>query len=357
MSAGLPDFPWDTLEPAKARAAEHPDGLVDLSIGTPVDPVPPVIRQALAAAADSPGYPLTVGTPALRSAMAAYISSVCGVSGPFGVAPSIGSKELIAWLPTLLGLGASDTVVIPSVCYPTYEVGARLAGARVVRSDTPPSAGASLVWLNSPGNPSGRVMSASDVREWVDWARSSGAVLASDECYLSLPWEQTPVSVLDPSVSGGSLDGLLAVHSLSKRSNLAGYRAGLFAGDPALVDEIVSVRKHSGMMVPGPVQAAMVAALSDTEHVEAQRAVYAARRVILREAVEKAGYNVHHSTAGLYLWITRGEHCSETLDWFASRGILVAPGSFYGPDGEAFVRLALTATDERIGAAAARLTA
>jgi succinyldiaminopimelate transaminase len=357
VSAGLPDFPWDTLEPAKARAAEHPDGLVDLSIGTPVDPVPPVIRQALAAAADSPGYPLTIGTPVLRSAMAAYISSVTGASGAFGVAPSIGSKELIAWLPTLLGLGPSDTVVIPSVCYPTYEVGARLAGARVVRSDTPPAAGASLVWLNSPGNPSGRVMPASDVRAWVDWARSCGAILASDECYLSLPWEETPVSVLDPSVSGGSLDGLLAVHSLSKRSNLAGYRAGLFAGDPALVDEIVSVRKHSGMMVPGPVQAAMVAALSDTEHVDAQRAVYAARRVILREAVEKAGYTVHHSAAGLYLWITRGEHCSETLDWFASRGILVAPGSFYGPDGELFVRLALTATDERIAAAAARLTA
>jgi succinyldiaminopimelate transaminase len=355
VAAGLPDFPWDTLEPAKARASDYPGGLVDLSIGTPVDAVPPVIRKALAAAADSPGYPLTIGTPSLRSAMAAYFSAVTSVPGEFGVGPSIGSKELIAWLPSVLGLGPSDTVVIPSVCYPTYEVGARLAGASVVRSDSPPSSPASLVWLNSPGNPSGRVMAESDMRAWVEWARSCGAVIASDECYLCLPWEETAVSVLHPSVNGGSVEGLLAVHSLSKRSNLAGYRAGLFAGDPALVDEIIAVRKHAGMMVPAPVQAAMVAALTDTEHVDAQRSAYAARRVVLREAVEKAGFTVVHSTAGLYLWITRGEHCTETLGWFADRGILVAPGSFYGPDGDQFVRLALTATDERIAAAASRM--
>lgn len=355
VAAGLPDFPWDTLEPAKARASTHPGGLVDLSIGTPVDPVAPAIQQALAAAADSPGYPQTIGTPSLRAAMAAYLTSVCGIEDGFGVAPSIGSKELVAWLPTLLGLGAADTVVIPSVCYPTYEVGARLVGARVVRSDTPPSEPATLVWLNSPGNPHGRVMPAPALREWVAWARSAGAIIASDECYLSLHWEQTPVSVLHPSVSGGSPAGLLAVHSLSKRSNLAGYRAGLVAGDPALVDELIAVRKHAGMMVPAPVQAAMVAALSDTTHVDLQRTRYAARRAQLREAVEKAGFTVEHSTAGLYLWITRGEHCSATVDWFASRGILVAPGSFYGPDGESFVRLALTATDERIAAAVARL--
>lgn len=356
VAAGLPDFPWDTLEPAKARASTHPDGLVDLSIGTPVDSVAPVIQQALAAAADSPGYPQTIGTPALRAAMAAYITSACGIADGFGVVPSIGSKELVAWLPTLLGLGPSDTVVIPSVCYPTYEVGARLCGARVVRSDTPLDVPASLVWLNSPGNPNGRVMPAADLRAWIDWARSWNAIVASDECYLSLPWEETPVSVLHPSVSGGSADGLLAVHSLSKRSNLAGYRAGLVAGDRALVDELIAVRKHAGMMVPAPVQAAMVAALSDTAHVADQRARYAARRVVLREAVEKAGFTVEHSTAGLYLWITRGEHCSATVDWFAGCGILVAPGSFYGPDGELFVRMALTATDERIAAAAARLT-
>jgi succinyldiaminopimelate transaminase len=354
VAAGLPDFPWDTLEPAKAWASEHPDGLVDLSIGTPVDPVAPVIQQALAAAADSPGYPLTIGTPALRSAMSSYVASACGASS-FGVAPSIGSKELVAWLPTLLGLGPSDTVVIPSVCYPTYEVGAHLTGARVIRSDTPPSSDAALVWLNSPGNPHGRVLTADEMRAWVEWARSRGAVIASDECYLSLPWEQTPVSVLHPSVSGGSLGGLLALHSLSKRSNLAGYRAGLVAGDPALVDELVTVRKHAGMLVPAPVQAAMVAALQDTAHVFAQRSLYAARRAVLRAAVEKAGFTVEYSHAGLYLWITRGEDCLSTVDWFASLGILVAPGSFYGPQGQLFVRMALTATDERVAAAADRL--
>jgi succinyldiaminopimelate transaminase len=355
LAAGLPDFPWDTLEPAKARAAQHPDGIVDLSIGTPIDPVPEPIRAALAGASNSPGYPLTMGTPDLRAAMADYVRSACGAH-EFGVIPSIGSKELIAWLPTLLGLGPDDTVVIPEVCYPTYEVGAKLAGARVVRSDTPPDEPAALVWLNSPGNPHGRVASPDELRAWVSWTRSHGAVLASDECYLSLPWEQTPVSVLHPTISGGPVDGLLAVHSLSKRSNLAGYRAGLVAGDPVLVDELLSVRKHAGMMPPAPVQAAMAAALRDTAHVDEQRARYAARRFALRQAVEKAGFRIEHSTAGLYLWLTRDEECWQTLGWFAERGILVAPGAFYGPAGELFVRMALTATDERVAAAVARLS-
>ncbi|NUT34920.1 MAG: succinyldiaminopimelate transaminase [Hamadaea sp.] len=354
-AAGLPDFPWDTLEPAKVRAAAHPGGLVDLSIGTPVDPVAAPIRQALADASDAPGYPLTVGTPQLREAMTGYIRAACGATD-FGVIPSIGSKELVAWLPTLLGLGPGDTVVIPSVCYPTYEVGARLAGARVVRSDEPLDEPAALVWLNSPGNPHGRVASADELRAWVAWARERGAVIASDECYLSLPWEQTAISVLHPTISGGSPEGLLAVHSLSKRSNLAGYRAGLVAGDPALVGELLAVRKHAGMMLPAPVQAAMVAALRDTAHVDEQRARYAARRISLRAAVEKAGFTVDHSTAGLYLWLTRGEECWQTLEWFAERGILVAPGAFYGPAGERHVRMALTATDERVAAAVDRLT-
>lgn len=343
------------MEPAKARAAAHPEGLVDLSIGTPVDPVAAPIQQALADAANAPGYPLTVGTPQLREAMTGYVRAACGAED-FAVIPSIGSKELVAWLPTLLGLGPADTVVIPSVCYPTYEVGARLAGARVVRSDEPVDEPAALVWLNSPGNPHGRVASAGELRAWVTWARERGAVIASDECYLSLPWEQTPISVLHPSVSGGSAEGLLAVHSLSKRSNLAGYRAGLVAGDPALIGELLAVRKHAGMMLPAPVQAAMVAALRDSAHVEEQRARYAARRVSLRAAVEKAGFTVDHSTAGLYLWLTRGEECWQTLEWFADRGILVAPGAFYGPAGERHVRMALTATDERVAAAVDRLS-
>ena len=362
MAGGLPDFPWDLLVPAKAAAARHPDGIVDLSVGTPVDPVPDVIRAALAAASDAPGYPLTAGSPALRAALTDWVDRCCGADrAGVGVLPTIGSKELVAWLPTLLGLGPGDVVVIPQVCYPTYEVGARLAGATVVRADSltavGPTSRVRLVWLNSPGNPTGRVLPAVHLRKVVDWARERGAVVASDECYLSLGWEQTPVSVLSEQVRGDSYDGLLAVHSLSKRSNLAGYRAGFVAGDPALVEALLAVRKHAGMIMPAPVQAAMVAALGDETHVAEQRARYAARRGLLRDALLKAGFEIAHSAAGLYLWATRDEECWATVGWFAERGILVAPGAFYGPAGERHVRVALTATDERVATAVDRLTA
>jgi succinyldiaminopimelate transaminase len=334
--------------------------LVDLSMGTPVDPVPDVIRAALAAASDAPGYPTTAGTPALRAALVDHVARVCRATLPeAGVLATIGSKELVAALPAQLGVGPGDTVVLPSVSYPTYEVGARLAGARVVRSDSllalGPQPRVRLVWLNSPGNPHGRVLPPAHLRKVVDWARERGAVVASDECYLGLGWADEPVSVLHPSVSGGSPEGLLAVHSLSKRSNLAGYRAGFVAGDPALVGELLAVRKHAGLMVPAPVQAAMVAALGDEEHARVQKARYRDRRDRLAPAVRAAGFTVDHSTAGLYLWLTRDEDCWSTLDWFAERGILVTPGAFYGPAGARHVRLALTATDERVAAAVARL--
>ena len=332
---------------------------MDLSVGTPVDPVPEPIRRALAAASDAPGYPLTAGTPALRGAIADWLARSCGASGEPAVLPTIGSKELVAWLPTLLGVGAGDIVVIPSVCYPTYEVGARLAGATVVRSDSLTALGPArvkLIWINSPSNPTGRVLPAEHLRKVVDWARERGAVVVSDECYLALGWETTPVSVLDDAVTGGDHTGVLAVHSLSKRSNLAGYRAGFVAGDPALVRELLAVRKHAGMIVPAPVQAAMIAALSDEAHVEAQRERYAARRDTLRTALTKAGFEISHSEAGLYLWSTRGEDCWQTVDWLAERGILAAPGAFYGPAAAQHVRVALTATDERVAAAVTRLT-
>jgi succinyldiaminopimelate transaminase len=365
VSAGLPDFPWDLLVPAKQRAAEHPDGIVDLSVGTPVDPVPESIRAALSAAADTPGYPQTAGTPQLRAAICRYVDQRCGAALPdhgvassIGVLPTVGSKELVAWLPTLLGLGPADTVVIPSVCYPTYEVGARLAGARVVRSDSlfalGPDPSIRLVWLNSPGNPHGRVLPGEHLAKVVDWARQRNVVVASDECYLELGWDAQPVSIL--STCAGDYSGVLAVHSLSKRSNLAGYRAGFVAGDPALVAELLAVRKHAGMMMPAPVQAAMVAALTDTEHVREQKARYRTRRASLRTALTSAGFVIDHSEAGLYLWATRGEPCWDTVNWLAQRGILAAPGDFYGPAGARHVRLALTAEDERIAAAADRLT-
>jgi succinyldiaminopimelate transaminase len=320
-----------------------------------VDPVPEPVRAALCGAADSPGYPLTAGSPQLRAAIAEWVTRTCGAAPGFGVLPTIGSKELIAWLPTLLGIGPGDTVVIPTVCYPTYEVGVRLAGAQVVRSDSLTGLGPArvrLIWINSPGNPTGRVLPPAHLRKVADWAAERGAVVASDECYLPLGWEATPASILSVV---DDYRGVLAVHSLSKRSNLAGYRAGLVAGDPELVGELLAVRKHAGMMVPRPVQAAMVAALRDESHVDEQRARYRARRALLRPALEKAGLTVSHSEAGLFLWATRDEPAWSTVDWLAERGILVCPGTFYGPAGARHIRLALTTTDELMASAVDRL--
>jgi succinyldiaminopimelate transaminase len=285
---------------------------------------------------------------------------VHGVTGldDDAVLPTIGSKELVALLPTLLGVGPGDRVLLPAVAYPTYEVGVVLAGAEPVRADSTLAAGpgpVSLVWLNSPANPTGRVLPPEHLRKVVDWARERGAVVASDECYLDFGWDAEPTSVLHPAVTGGDHTGVLAVHSLSKRSNLAGYRAGFVAGDPALVAGLLETRKHAGLIVPGPVQAAATAAYGDDGHVADQRARYAARRAVLRPALEKAGFTVEHSEAGLYLWATRDRDCWTEVAELAALGILVAPGEFYGPAGRRHVRVALTATDERVAAAADRL--
>ena len=360
VSAELPVFPWDTLSDVTAKARAHVGGIVDLSVGTPVDPVAPVIREALAAASSAPGYPTTAGTAALRHSAVASLQRRYGITGvdEQAVLPVIGTKELIAWLPTLLGLGADDLVVVPELAYPTYDVGARLAGAQVLVADSLTQIGpqsAALVFINSPSNPTGKVLGADHLRKVVGWARERGAIIASDECYLGLSWDAQPLSVLHPSISGGDHTGLLAVHSLSKTSSLAGYRAGFVAGDPALVAELLAVRKHAGMMDPTPVQAAMVAALDDDAHEKEQRDRYARRRDVLLPAVRAAGFTVDHSEAGLYLWATRGEPCRDTLSWLADRGILVAPGEFYGARGSQHVRIALTATDERIDAAVERL--
>ena len=361
VSARFPEFPWDTLAEAKARAASHPDGIVDLSIGTPVDPAPDLVRQALADASDAPGYPTVAGPDALRQSAVDWLGRRFGITGVDAsqVLMTIGSKELIANLPVQLGLGPDDLVVVPELAYPTYEVGARLAGCRVVAADSTVALGPerpAVVYVNSPANPHGRVLGPDHLRKMVDWARQRGALLVSDECYLELAWEGEAASVLHPDVNGGSLDGVLAVHSLSKRSNLAGYRGSFVAGDAAVVRELHAVRKHLGFMVPTPVQAAVVAAYADDEHVDRQRALYAARRDELRTAAAAAGFTVEHSEGGLYLWVTRGEPCRDTIAWLAGLGILAAPGDFYGPRGTRHVRLAFTATDERIAAAAARLS-
>jgi succinyldiaminopimelate transaminase len=277
---------------------------------------------------------------------------------PESVLPLIGSKELIGGLPTLLGLGAGDTVVVPQLAYPTYEVGARLAGCEVVVSDSTLASGPAApaaIWLNSPSNPTGRVLPAAHLRKVVDWARQRGTLVLSDECYLEYGWDAMPVSVLHPSVCGDSYDGILAVHSLSKRSNAAGYRAAFVTGDPSLVSELLAVRKHLGLMVPRPVQEAMQVALGDDGHVAEQRLRYARRRARLRRALETSGWRIDDSQGSLYLWATRGEPCWRAVEWFAARGVLVAPGDFYGAAGRQHVRFAFTATDERIAAACARL--
>ncbi|GAA1155201.1 bifunctional succinyldiaminopimelate transaminase/glutamate-prephenate aminotransferase [Streptomyces hebeiensis] len=360
VSSRLPVFPWDKLEPYKATAAAHPDGIVDLSVGTPVDPVPELIRRALVEAADSPGYPTVWGTVALRDALTGWVERRLGARGVTHrhVLPVVGSKELVAWLPTQLGLGPGDRVAYPRLAYPTYEVGARLCGAEPVVYDDPTEldpAGLRLLWLNSPSNPTGRVLSQDELTRIVAWARRHGVLVFSDECYLELGWEADPVSVLHPEVCGGTYDGLVAVHSLSKRSNLAGYRAAFLAGDPAVLGELLQIRKHGGMMTPAPVQAATVAALGDDRHVQEQRERYSARRTALRAALEAHGFRVDHSEASLYLWSRRDEPCWDTVAHLAELGILVAPGDFYGVAGERHVRVALTATDERIDAAVKRL--
>lgn len=364
VSARLPDFPWDQLTPYAEKARAHPDGIVDLSIGTPVDPTPEIVQQALREASDAPGYPTTVGLPETRQACIDWLARRFGVTGLGldGVLPTIGSKELIAGLPTELGLGPRDLVLQPALAYPTYEVGAALVGAEIVATDSLTAIGPrnpALVWVNSPSNPTGRVLPPDHLRKVVAWCRERGALLVSDECYLECAWEsdpaKRPVSVLHHDINGGSLDGILAVHSLSKRSNAAGYRCAFVAGDPAVVGELLAVRKNLGRMMPGPQQRAMVAALDDDAHVEEQHARYAARRTTLRAVLESAGFQIDHSEAALYLWATREEACWDTVAWLAERGILVAPGAFYGRAGHQHVRVAFTATDERVGAAAERL--
>lgn len=353
----LPPFPWDSLAAARARASEHPDGLVDLSVGSPVDATPAIVQQALAHATDAPSYPTCWGTPALRDAIVDWFARVRGVPGLAHehVLPTVGSKEAVAGLPHWLGLGAGDVVVHPSVAYPTYDIGARAVGATPYPADDPDDwpAGTRLVWVNSPSNPTGDVLDAAGLARIVARARQIGAVVASDECYALLPWtvDEAP-SILDPRIAGDSLDGLLVVHSLSKQSNLAGYRAALLAGDAGLVQGILELRKHLGLMPPAPVQHAMAVALADDAHVAEQVERYRARRGTLLPAVEAAGCAVR-GDAGLYLWASDGRPARDQVDAFAERGILVAPGDFYGDDRH--VRIALTASDDAIARAAARL--
>lgn len=367
----LPDYPWDTLTPYRTTAQNHPDGLINLSIGTPVDPTPTIIRDALAAATDAHGYPTTHGTLEVRQAIVNWFNRRRNVPGltTDQVMPTIGSKELVAWLPFLLGLGEGDIVVRPTIAYPTYDIGAQLAGATPIAADSldeldpDTRARVRLIWVNSPANPTGIVRDTDELKKIVDDARAIGAVVASDECYAELGWGDwdtarggKPVpSILDLRVCGDTQDNVFAVYSLSKQSNFAGYRGAFIAGDAKLMPNLINSRKHAGMIVPAPVQAAMAAALNDDTHVEVQKDLYRARRETLLPAVEAFGLTVENSEAGLYLWATAGEDTWTTIQRFADLGILIGPGVFYGEAGNGYVRIALTGSDSDINAAAQRL--
>ena len=366
MLKPLPEYPWDQMAPYAARSRAHPDGIVDLSIGSPVDDTPRVIRDALAEATDAHAYPQTAGTPELQRAIVAWYARRRGVSGlsELNVLPTIGSKELVALMPFMLGVGDGDTIVHPVAAYPTYAIGAAIAGATALASDDPAQwpAETKLIWLNSPGNPDGRVLSVPELRAAVARARELGAVIVSDECYAELgwdaPWDTEPIpSILDPRVLDGVTTGVIAIYSLSKQSNMAGYRAAFAAGDADILARLLTVRKHAGLMLPAPLQAAMIAALGDDAHVAAQRERYRVRRDRLRPALERAGFRIDNSEAGLYLWATEGRPAWESIGKLADLGILAGPGPFYGDHFADHVRFSLTATDERIAAAADRLLA
>ena len=354
MRGQLPDFPWDALAPYGDIARSHPQGIIDLSQGTPVDATPDFIQQAFRDASNSPSYPVTAGTPELRAAIKKWATERLGATGDFDVLPLIGSKELVAWLPTIV---ESKRVLIPEIAYPTYHVGAVLAGAEsiMVEIDAKSWPSADLAWLNSPSNPTGRVHTDAEIQACIEWSRTNNAMLVSDECYLEFAQSAQPVSVL--SHTGGDNTNILAIHSLSKRSSMAGYRAAFMIGDSQLIARIREIRKHGGMMVPLPVQKAMTVALSDDKHVAEQRARYNARKEVLRPALEAAGFAIEFSNAGLYLWCSRNEDAWHSVSWLADRGILATPGSFYGSHGAQHIRIAMTATDIQIADAAERIKA
>jgi len=362
VSLTLPDFPWDSLDSHRDRASEHPGGLIDLSVGSPIDPTPAVATEALAYAAQAPSYPLTAGTAELRAAMAAWWERRRN-TGPLSaleVMPSIGSKEMVGLLPTLLGIRSTDVVVIPEIAYPTYAIGAHVSGAQVVASDDPTQwpEGTKLIWLNSPGNPTGQVLDVAYLKEALRVARKLGAVIVSDECYAELGWEGVRVpSLLDHEVTQGDRSGAIALYSTSKQSNAAGYRAALVAGDEVLIQDLLLARKHLGLIVPAPIQAALTAVLAEDEHVAIQKKRYRARRELVRDALLQAGFRIEHSEAGLYLWASRDEDCWDTVKWCSERGVLVTPGSFYGEAGITFVRVALTVSDQQARAVRDRFSA
>lgn len=364
MFTGLPDYPWKSLKPYSEKAAQHKDGAIDLSVGSPIDPTPDSVQQALKKFSNAPGYPSTAGTLEFRESVVKWFARRRSVPGlePDQVMPTIGSKELISWLPTFLGLGPDDVVVQPRVSYTAYAVGAALTGSTLISEDDPAKwpENSKLIWINSPGNPDGKVLDVAGFARAVARARELGALLASDECYAELgwiaPWDKEVIpSVLDPRVCGDSHEGILCVYSLSKQSNMAGYRAAFAVGAKDLIRDLVNLRMHTGMIMPFPTQQAVIAGLSDSSHVALEKEIYAKRRATLLAAVTEYGFEVTDSEAGLYIWATLGQDCWSTVDQMAQLGIVVVPGSFYGEHATKHVRFSLTASDSDITRAATRL--
>ena len=354
-----PPYPYDRLDAITAIAARHSGGAVDLSIGTPCDAPPPAVIEALADPRLARGYPPSIGTLALREAAAGWIARRLGakVDPASEVAACVGTKEFVASVPQYLKLRtpAKDTVLYPAISYPTYAMGAILAGLRPVAyqqlSDIAESDAerALCIWVNSPGNPTGELL---DLPAAAAWGRERGVPVLSDECYAEFSYSAPATTILAEGT-----EGLLAVHSLSKRDNFAGARIGFYAGDPALVHYLREVRKHAGLMPPGPVQNAAVVALNDDEHVEVQRARYWKRLERIREIVIALGAQVELPAGAFYLWFASpsGDAWEFARQLAERAGIVSSPGDFYGAVSGDHVRLAAVAPDEQIELAASRV--
>ncbi len=356
-----PPYPYDRLGEIVDLAQRHEGGAVDLSIGTPCDPAPDAVLAALCAGDTARGYPPSIGTPAFRAAAAGWIERRLGarVDPDTEVAACVGTKEFVASMPQYLALRdpSRDTILYPAISYPTYEMGATLAGLRAVPYlqlddiDAADAGRALAIWVNSPANPSGQLH---DLAAAATWGRAHDVLVVSDECYAEFTWATERTTVLRTGSTG-----VLALHSLSKRDNFAGARIGFYAGDAELVHYLREVRKHAGLMPPGPVQAAAVVALGDDEHVERQRARYVRRLRRLVSLLAAAGYRAELPEGAFYLWVAApgGDAWAAARDLATKAGIVVSPGEFYGPHGGAYFRVAAVQPDERIDLAASRVGA
>jgi aspartate/methionine/tyrosine aminotransferase len=409
------EFPWDSLEPYHQKAADFAAQnnleVINVSIGTPVDPVPSKIQLALAAGADTPGYPQTVGNQLLRAAIVKWLKDVRGVSNitEDQICPTVGSKEAVALLPQMLGLKPGDIMVRPKYAYPTYDIGAAACGCEILATDDVQdwldNPRVKLVWINYPNNPTGACVSVEYLREVIAAARKIGAVVASDECYALMDWRkvfsgynaplatdssgavqfvQHPereslsqsshsisepqsghanndvlsahVSILTDEVCGGDFSNIIMLYSLSKQLNLAGYRAAFIAGDKKLIADMQLIRKQCGLIMPEPIQRAMVVALEDKEDTALQVERYRVRHQKLRRAFDAAGYQIDHSEGSLYLWVkTKHDDCWGEIDYLANLGIIAAPGVYYDESATDHIRVSVTATDEQIDELCRRL--